>query len=132
MKPLFFTSSKSRQGGFSLVETAFSIGVLSCGFIVLAPLLALGVKNSRLARDDRESAQIATTLEQEAQQGTVLPAMSYVDDEGNTSSPSQAVYSVQAVTSAISPALSRVTLRVAPLGAPDRVRIYAVVVPTSP
>ena len=48
--------------GFSLVEAVLSIGVMSFGFLALAPLLAVGMNGARGARENRVSAQIATTL----------------------------------------------------------------------
>jgi type II secretory pathway pseudopilin PulG len=62
---------KKQRGGFSLVEATFSIGLLSFGFLTLAPLLALGLKTARHARDDRATAQIAQTLIEDAKQGTL-------------------------------------------------------------
>ena len=66
------SGAKKRRGGFSpdsASEATFSIGLLSFGFLTLAPLLALGLKTARLARDDRAAAQIAQTMIEEAQAG---------------------------------------------------------------
>ena len=49
---------KVKRGGFSLAESALSIGLISFGLLTLVPLLALGLKTSRLARDDRAGAEI--------------------------------------------------------------------------
>lgn len=110
------------------METAFSIGLLSCGFLILAPMLALGLKSARLARDDRESAQIAQTLMEDARQGTLGSGTLYLDGQGNNCGSNQAAYSAQSATATLAPSLSRVTLRVTPVGAPDRMRTYVVVV----
>jgi type II secretory pathway pseudopilin PulG len=121
------SGKKTRRGGFSLVETTFSIGVMSCGILVLAPLLALGLKTSRLARDDRSSAQIAQTLMEEARQGTLAAGTIYLDEQGNSSVQAQAAYTVQQASVPLGGSVFRLTLRVTPVGAPDRARIYAVV-----
>jgi uncharacterized protein (TIGR02598 family) len=130
MKPFSFTSGKStKRGGFSLVEATLSIGLLSFGFLALAPLLAVGIKSSRYARDDRASAQIAQTLIEEAKQGTLTTGSVYLDDQGNACSPKQAAFSATTAL-ATTPILSRVTIQVTPVGAPNRARTYAVVLPT--
>ena len=121
------SDEKKRRGGFSLAEATFSIGLMSFGFLTLAPLLALGMKTARLARDDRASAQIAQTLIEEAKQGTLASGTVYLDGEGAACGSAQAAYSVQTTSQSLATALSRLTLRVTPVGAPDRVRIYAVV-----
>jgi len=121
---------KKQRGGFSLVEATFSIGLMSFGFLTLAPLLALGMKTARLARDDRAAAHIAQTLVEEAKQGTLATGTAYLDFEGAGCSSAQAAYTVQStsVTPYLNNAsLTQTTFRVTPLGAPDRVRIYAVV-----
>jgi len=120
-----------RRGGFSLVEATFSIGLLSFGFLTLAPLLALGLKTARLARDDRATAQVAQTLIEEAKQGTLASGTVYLDIQGTVLNSSQAAaYTAQSTS--VTPyqgnaSLTQMTLRVTPLGAPDRVRTYAVV-----
>jgi uncharacterized protein (TIGR02598 family) len=123
------SGEKKRRGGFSLVEATFSIGLMSFGFLTLAPLLALGLKTARLARDDRATAQIAQTLIEEARQGTLASGTVYLDFEGAACGSAQAAYTAQSTSLPItgSASLTRLTLRVTPLGAPDRVRIYAVV-----
>jgi uncharacterized protein (TIGR02598 family) len=130
MKPfLFMHGGKKQRGGFSLVEVAFSIGLLSFSMLTLAPLLALGLKNSRAARNDRESAQIAQTLVQEAEQGTPVTGTVYLDFEGAASCPAQAAYTARATSIPVTgnAALTRLTLLLTPVGEPDRARIYAVV-----
>ena len=117
------------------MEATFSIGLLSFGFLTLAPLLALGLKTSRGARDDRGTAQIAQTLIEEARQGTLASGMAYLDFEGAACGSTQAAYTAQSTS--VTPyegtaSLTKMTLRVTPLGAPDRVRTYAVVFQTPP
>ena len=112
------------------MEATFSIGLMSFGFLALAPLLALGLKTARLARDDRATAQIAQTLIEEAKQGTLASGTVYLDFEGAACGSAQAVYTVRSTS--VTPylgnaSLTQMTLRVTPLGAPDRARIYAVV-----
>ncbi len=128
-----YHGKKSRQHGFSLVEATFSIGLLSCGFLTLAPLLALGLKDARLARNDRVTAQIAQTVIEEARQGISVTGTSYLDFEGGPCNPSEAAYTAQTVSTPIegNPLLNRLTVRLTPLGAPDRARTYAVVLPAA-
>jgi hypothetical protein len=97
--------------------------------MTLTPLLTLGMKTARLARDDRDTAQIAQTLTEEARQGTLASGTVYLDFEGAACSSDQAVYAVQSTSQTVAgeASLTRLTLRVTPLGAPDRARIYAVV-----
>ena len=130
MKPFLLTTGRSeRRGGFSLVETTFSLGLFSSAFLILMPLLALGLKTSRLARDDRESAQIARTLVEEVQQGTLQPGTLFLDGQGNACPAAQAAYSASTKTATLTPMLQQWTVQVTPLGAPNRARTYAVLVP---
>ena len=133
------SAGKKQRGGFSLVEATFSIGLLSFGFLTLAPLLALGLKTARHARDDRATAQIAQTLIEDAKQGTLAPGTVYLDIQGaalnSANSTQMAAYTAQSTS--VTPyqgsaSLTQMTLRVIPLGAPDRVRTYAVVFQTPP
>ena len=133
------SGEKKQRGGFSLVEATFSIGLLSFAFLTLAPLLALGLKTARLARDNRAAAQIAQTLTEEARQGTLASGTVYLDIQGSVldsaNSTQMAVYAAQSTS--VTPylgnaSLTQTTLRVTPMGAPDRTRIYAVVYPTPP
>jgi uncharacterized protein (TIGR02598 family) len=129
------SGEKRKRGGFSLAEATFSIGLFSFGFLSLVPLLALGLKTARLARNDRSTAQIAQTLIEEARQGTLASGTVYLDIQGTALKSSQsAAYSEQSTsqTDLERASLTRLTLRVTPLGAPDRTRIYAVVFPTPP
>jgi uncharacterized protein (TIGR02598 family) len=125
---------KKWRGGFNLVEATFSIGLLSFGFLALAPLLAVGLKTARHAQDDRATAQIAQTLMEDARQGTLPPGTVYVDIQGTalTSANSTQTAAYTAQSTSVTPyqgsaSLTQMTLRVTPLGAPDRVRTYAVV-----
>jgi uncharacterized protein (TIGR02598 family) len=134
MKLFYFRRRQNRsKSGFNMVEATLSIGVMSLGFLTLIPLLALGSKTAGQARDNRATAQIAQTLIEEAKQGTLSSGTIYLDAEDNSCPRAQAIYSVQASLQPLggSPAAAasptRLTLRVTPTGAPDRARIYAVV-----
>lgn len=126
---LFFAHIDKRRarGGFSLVETSLSIGIMSFGLLTLVPLLSLGMKSSRFARDDRTTGQIAQTLVEQAKQGTLGTGLMYYDETGALCNAAQAAYTAQPVLAPFASSLSEVTLRVTPIGAPDRARIYAVV-----
>lgn len=126
---LLCSVKKKTQGGFSLVEATLSIGLLSFGFLTLVPLLALGLKTSRLAQDDRATTQIAQTLVEEAGQGTLASGTAYLDFQGNPCASAQTVYLVKTTFSPITgnASLNRLTLQITPVGAPDRVRTYAIV-----
>jgi uncharacterized protein (TIGR02598 family) len=132
----FQSAQRRKRGGFSLVEATFSIGLMSFGFLTLAPLLALGMKTARMARDDRATAQIAQTLIEEARQGTLPSGTVYLDIQGTPLNSAQAAaYAAQ--STAVTPyqgnaALTQMTLQVTPLGAPDRMRTYAVVFQAAP
>lgn len=115
------------RGGFSLVEATLSIGIMSFGLLTLFPLLSLGMKSSRFARDDRTTGQIAQTLVEQAKQGTLGTTPLYYDETGALCNAAQAAYTAQPAVATFAPSLSQVTLRVTPIGAPDRARIYAVV-----
>lgn len=125
----FCLGRKKARGGFSLVEATFSLGLLSFAFLVLAPMLALGFKTARLARDNRATAEIAQTLIEKARQGTLGAGTAKLDFQGNVCTSGQAVYTEQCTLTPLSgnPSLTRLTLQVTPVGAPDRARTYAVV-----
>jgi uncharacterized protein (TIGR02598 family) len=137
MKPNRFKSGRERRCGFSLVEAVIAIGVMSFGFLALAPLLVLGVNLTRAARANEAASQLATTLVEQAKQGTVSSGLLYFDSAGQPCATGQGAYSVLATVQTI-PAtgnltpLSRLTLRVTPLGAPGEARTYADVFPTPP
>jgi len=137
MNSFFIGAGKNRQrGGFSLVEATFSLGLLSFGFLSLAPLLALGLTTARLARDDRATAQIAQTLIEEGEQGALPAGIVYLDIQGTALTSAQmAAYAAQSTS--VTPylgnaSLTQMTLQVTPLGAPNRTRFYAAVFQTPP
>jgi type II secretory pathway pseudopilin PulG len=127
----FHRGSRTKRGGFSLVEACFTIGVLGLGFVTLVPLAGLGLKTARGARDDRESAQIARTLVEQERQGTLGSGPVYLDDQGAASSPTSAAFVAQPVTQQMANGASQLMLRVTPVGAPNRARFYAVVLPVA-
>ena len=117
--------------GFSLVEAVLSVGVMSFGFLAVAPLLAVGINGARLARETRVTAQIAATLTEEAKQGTLTPGAAYFDSASNPCAAAQAAYIVQETIAPVAgSALSRLTLSIASPG--NATRIYADVFPTPP
>ena len=128
MKDFRTARIRTRQG-FSLVETAFSLGVLSFGFLSLAPLVGLGLTSARQARDSQLTAQIATTLAEQAREGTLTNGVGYVDDQGAVCGSSTACYQTQTAESAAAGDCTRVMIQVAPVGNPHRVQAYAVVLP---
>ena len=134
MKPFFFQHGRKRQrGGFSLVEATFSIGLFGFGLLTLAPLLALGLKTARLARDDRGTVQIAQTLIEEARQGTLATGTVYLDIQGTPLNSAQtAAYTAQTTSQPVAgnSSLTSLNLQITPVGAPGRTRIYAVVFQT--
>jgi len=112
------------------VETALSLGIVSFGFLSLISMMSLGLKTAHQARDNRTSAQIAQTLIEEARQGTLTSGTLYLDCQGGACRSTEAAYTAQSTFLPMSGAfLTQLTLRVTPLGAPDRARIYAVVYP---
>jgi len=117
------------RGGFSLVETTLSLGVLSVGFLTLASLLAVGLNTAKRAHGSRDTTQIAQSLVEEAKQGTLVAGTTYFDFQGNPISSSQAAYLAQSAFQPVTgnATLTRLTLRIMPLGAPDQARNYAVV-----
>jgi uncharacterized protein (TIGR02598 family) len=119
----------SARGGFNLVEVCFTVGVVSMALLTLAPLMGLGLRTSASARDDRTSAQIARTLTEEARQGTLGTGPAYLDNQGEACAPLNAAYIAQPVTQAAGTSASQLALRVTPVGAPGRARVYAVVLP---
>jgi uncharacterized protein (TIGR02598 family) len=134
MRPFFFRYRKSNpRDGFSLVEATLSIGVLSLGFLTLIPLLAVGLKTARVAHNNRDSTQIAQLLVEEAKQGTLTTGITYFDFQGNPVTSAVAAYTAQSTLSSVpgNAALSRLTLQIIPVGAPNRARTYAVVFPAA-
>jgi hypothetical protein len=130
MKLFFFHRGWGRtRGGFNLVEVSLTLGLLSVGFLTLAPLMGMGLKSSRWARDDRITAQIARTLTEEEKQGILGIGPAYLDDQGAACSPLGAAYVVQPVVQSAGSAASQLLLQVTPIGAPQRAWDYAVVLP---
>lgn len=125
----FHRGNRSTRGGFNLVEVCITIGIISLAILVLGPLMGLGLKNSRIARDDRASAQIARTLAEEAKQGTLGSGTLYLNDQGAACSPLSAAFIAQTVTQSAGNSASQLALRVTPVGAPGHARVYAVVLP---
>lgn len=114
------------------MEATLSLGLVSFGFLVLIPLLALGLKTSRQARDNRTISQIAQTVIEEEKQGTLPSGTIYLDLQGNPTSAGQALYVVRTSSPAAAgnTMLNRVTFQITPMDAPNRVQTYAVVLPT--
>jgi len=134
MKP-FYLQSRRRKRAFSLVEAALSVGILSFGFLSVAPLVDLGVNSARQARTNRMAAQIAETLIQQAQQGTLTAGTVYFDSAENIRpTAAGACFQVQSALATVvaapgGGALTRLTVQVTPLGEPARSQFYAVVLP---
>jgi type II secretory pathway pseudopilin PulG len=127
----FHRGSRSTRGGFNLVEATITLGIMSIAFLTLAPLMGMGLKSSRWARDDRLSAEIARTFVEEAKQGAPPASPAYLDDQGAACAPQNAAFVVQSVTQAAGNSASQLTLRVTPVGAPKRARVYAIVLPVA-
>jgi type II secretory pathway pseudopilin PulG len=115
-----------RQRGFSLVEATLSIGFFSFAFLTLTPLLVLGLKSARMARDNRIAGQIAQTLVEEAKQGALPATPEYLDGQGSPCAVTAAIYTVTTRTVSQNSSLSQLLLKITPTGAPDRVRTYAI------
>ena len=111
------------------MEATLSLGILSFGLLSLTPLLIVGLKTARMAQNNRETAPIAQSLIEEAKQGTLSTGTAYLDAQGAPAIANSAAYSAQSAFQSVtgSPTLTRLTLRITPLGAPNRARIYAVV-----
>jgi Tfp pilus assembly protein PilV len=118
-----------RCQGFSLAEAAFSLGVLSFGFLSLAPLLGLGLTSARQARDGQLAAQIATTLAEQAREGTLTGGSGYCDNQGAACSSTNACYQTQTTETILAGNCTRLTIQVTPVGNPNRSQDYAVVLP---
>jgi type II secretory pathway pseudopilin PulG len=137
MKLFRFKFGRKRRGGFSLVEGVLSLGIMSFGFLALAPLLVLGVGSAHLAHVNRATAQIAATLVEQARQGTLGAGPVYFDSTVQPCAFNQAAYAVQPAEQSITGAggaapLIRLTLRITPIGVPGAARTYADVFPTPP
>jgi uncharacterized protein (TIGR02598 family) len=119
---------KSRQG-FSLVEAALSLGILSFGFLSIAPLVGLGLTSERQARDGQLTAQIAQTLAEQAREGMLTTGSGYCDDQGAICTSSTACYKTQTTETILAGNCIRLTIQVTPIGNPNRLQEYAVVLP---
>jgi uncharacterized protein (TIGR02598 family) len=128
---LLHRDSRSARGGFNLVEASLTLGILSFSFLTLASLLGFGMKTARMARDDRASVQIARTLIEKARQGTLGTGPAYLDDQGTACNSNSAAFIVQPVTQVVPNSVPQLMLRVTPVGAPSRARVYAVVLPVA-
>ncbi len=119
---------KSSQG-FSLVEAALSLGILSFGFLSIAPLVGLGLTSARQARDGQITAQIAQTLTEQAREGTLTSGAGFCDDQGDVSTSGNASYRTQTTETILAGNCTRVTIQITPIGNPNRLQEYAVVLP---
>ncbi len=113
------------------MEATLSLGILSFGFLTIAPLLTLGLNTARVSHVGRDSAQIAQSLIEEAKQGTLSAGTSYLDFQGNPANSATAVYTAKSAFSSVSGSstLTRLTLQITPMGAPSHTQTYAVVIP---
>jgi uncharacterized protein (TIGR02598 family) len=127
----FRTASRKSRLGFSLVEGAFSLGILSFGFLSLAPVLGLGLDSARTARDRQVSAQIAETLEEQAREGALTTGSASFDSQAQPCAPAGAPFQVTTTETALPGNCTRVTIQVAPADSPGRPLDYAVVLPNS-
>ena len=126
----FHPMRRKKRLGFSLVEAAFSVGVLSFGFLSLVPLVGMGMTSARQAHDNRAMTQIAETFIQNARQGTIASGVSYLDNQENPCARAGACYQVTLTPNATAmPPLTRLTVQVTPLATPNRSQFYAVLLP---
>lgn len=130
MKSFYLKHRRSLQG-FSLVEAAFSISLLSFGFLSLAPLLALGITTSHHARAHRAMAEVAQSLVEQARQGLLVAGTSYLSAAGQACARAGAIYTVQSTLNDFD-GTEKIVLRIIPVGAPAEARTYAVVIPALP
>jgi Tfp pilus assembly protein PilV len=119
---------KSNQG-FSLVEAALSLGILSFGFLSIAPLVGLGLTSARQARDGQLTAQIAQTLTEQAREGTLTSGSGFCDGQGAVCPSTSACYKTLTTETILAGNCMRVTIRITPIGNPSRLQEYAVVLP---
>ncbi len=142
MKHFRFRSRRKARRGFSLVEAVLSLGVLSFGFLALAPLMAVGLTGARSAHENRATSRIALALMEEARQGALAAGPFYFDSASNPCDPAQAAYAARstsaltaadpATSSGESQPLTRLTLQITPVGSPGSMRTYVDVFPTPP
>jgi Tfp pilus assembly protein PilV len=127
----FRSSRRKSRLGFSLIEAAFSVGILGFGFLSLAPVLGLGLDSARAARDRQIGAQIAETLADAAREGALPAGPSSFDDRGGVCAPAGAQFEATTIETALPGNCTRVTIQVVPVDAPGRPLDYAVVLPNS-
>ena len=126
---------KSSRSGFSLVEAVLSLGIMSCGFLALVSLLALGMAGSRAAHETRTASGLAATCIEQAKQGMFTSDTFYFDSASQPCSASQAVYVVEETCTNVpdstggAGALTRVSVRVAPRSSPNAKLSYVELVP---
>jgi uncharacterized protein (TIGR02598 family) len=126
---IFRPSRMKSCQGFSLVEAALSLGILSFGMLSLTPLVGLGLTSERQARDGQLTAQIAQTLTEQAREGTLTNGSGFCDNQGALCSSSTACYETQTTETMLAGNCMRVTIRITPIGNPNRPQDYAVVLP---
>ena len=112
-----------------MVEATISLGLMSFGLLTLVPLLAVGLKAARVAKNDQDSAQIVQTLVEKAKQGTLASGSTPFDEQGNACVASQAAFTAAASIAPVTgnTSVTRLTLVIKPRGAPDHARTYVVV-----
>jgi Tfp pilus assembly protein PilV len=126
----FFRLARIRRSqGFSLVEAAFSLGVLSFGFLSLTPLVGLGLTSSRQARNGQLTAQIAMNFAEQAREGMLTAGSGYCDNQGAACASTTACYRTQTTETTLAGNCTRLTIQVMPIGNPTRAQDYAVVLP---
>jgi uncharacterized protein (TIGR02598 family) len=126
----YFRSARTKSRlGFSLVEAALSVGVLSFGFLSLVPMLGLGLASTHQARDNRISAQIAQGLADQAREGTLTAGTAYCDNEGAACLQSGASYQTVTTLGTMAGGCTRLAVQVTPVATPNRPLDYAVVLP---
>jgi hypothetical protein len=95
----------------------------------LGPLVGLGLTSARQARDNQLTAQIAQTLTEQAREGTLTSGSGYCDDQGAVCTSTGAYYQTQTTETMLAGNCTRVTIQITPIGNPNRLQEYAVVLP---
>jgi len=103
------SGNRRSAGGFTLVEVALVIGIVSFAFVTMIGLLPLGLNISREAIDATIEAQIARQMSTQALQTdfSQLPTLEqstvaapyYFDDQGKACASDAAIYKAQFVVS---------------------------------
>ena len=75
------------------------------------------------------AAQIARTIEAEAQDATLVTGSGFCDGDGNACAPTSARFLTQATETALAGNCTRLAIQVTPVDAPNRPSSYAVVLP---